>query len=377
MSSLYLHIPFCTNKCQYCDFYSCVDSATEISAYVELLKKNIALLKEEFPQQPPLTTIFFGGGTPSLLTPQQLTELLSTLQETFGVAAGAEISIEANPGTVDLPRLQAYRQAGVNRLSLGIQSFDDRRLAFLGRIHSGTEARQAFASARQAGFDNISIDLIFALPEQSLADLESDLVSLLELNSEHIALYGLTIEEDTPLASRLAAGEFTPCDEDSYSDQYRLIHQRLTEAGFEHYEISNFARPGRRCAHNQVYWKRRSCLAVGCGAHSFYDVGWGERWLIPTDLSSYRSQLAAGRNPARLLEDFDRLTAMKEYVYLALRTADGLVQDEFEQRFSCLPEQVFSAAFNSCRPYLCNRDGNLRFDLSGWLIYDHLISHFL
>ncbi|WP_029914058.1 radical SAM family heme chaperone HemW [Pelobacter seleniigenes] len=377
MSSLYLHIPFCSSKCQYCDFYSGVGSAAEIAEYVELLQQNITLLKKELPQQSPLTTIFFGGGTPSLLSPQQLNALLATLRQTFGVAATAEISIEANPGTLDLARLQGYRQAGVNRLSLGIQSFDDRQLAFLGRIHSGTEARQAFAAARQAGFDNISVDLMFALPGQGLPDLERDLSALLELHSEHISLYGLTIEEETPLAARLAAGEFTPCDEDTYSDQYRLIHQRLTAAGFEHYEISNFARPGRRCAHNLAYWKRRSCLAVGCGGHSFYETGWGERWLIPSDLASYRSQLATGHNPARLLEDFDRQTAMKEYAYLALRTADGLARDDFAQRFSCLPEEVFSAALNSCQPYLLNQDGAWRFDLAGWLIYDHLISHFL
>ncbi len=377
MSSIYLHIPYCAQKCPYCDFYSLAGSRDELADYVRLLKQNISLLGREAHGQAPLATIFFGGGTPSLLDPGQLSDLLAHLDATLGMADQAEITLEANPGTVSSEKLRDYRQAGLNRLSLGIQSLDDRNLKRLGRIHSSRQAVDALRNARQAGFDNISLDLMFALPGQTLEQCAAEVQGLVALEPEHISLYGLSIEPDTPFAEQLARGELRPCGDNLYTAQYRRIDALLADAGYEHYEISNFARPGRRCRHNQVYWQRRSCLAVGCGAHGYLDRNWGERWHIPADLKAYRDAIRQRRNPAVRLETFTCESAMSEYCYLALRTRDGLDLETFRNRFHRDAESYFAAALSQCRGYLEKKGANLHFNLDGWLIYDTLISHFL
>lgn len=378
MSSLYIHIPFCQRKCHYCDFFSLDSfSSSDLDEYVELLGLELQQLVKEYPQTGPLRTLFFGGGTPSLLSVAQLEQLLRKLEKAFGFCADCEITLEANPGTLDQTKLSGYRQAGVNRLSLGVQTLDDQRLQLLGRIHSAAEARQTVGQARDAGFDNISLDLIFALPGQTLDQLAGDVAGLLALQPQHLSLYGLTFEPGTALDGQLQRGELVEVAEQDYVDSYLLINRLLVAAGFEHYEISNFARPGYRCQHNQVYWQRRSCLALGCGAHGFVAAGWGERWHVPSDLSVYRQRLQAGNAALELLETFDRQAAMAETIYLAMRTADGLSRSQFKQRFGVFPEDEFSAAFRRHAAYLKRVDDCWRFDLQGWLLYDHLISSFL
>lgn len=378
MSSLYLHIPFCQRKCHYCDFFSAAGvSPVELDEYVQLLGLELQQLRErKFPVSP-LKTIFFGGGTPSLLSAAQLNSILRELEQAFGFSAGCEISLEANPGTLTAEKLSGYRRAGVNRLSLGVQTLDDEQLQALGRIHSAAEARQAVALARQAGFDNLSLDLIFALPGQSLEQLEADVAGLLALQPEHLALYGLTFEPGTRLHEQLQQAELAEADDQAYADSYLLINKLLTAAGFEHYEISNFARAGQRCRHNQVYWQRQECLAIGCGAHAFIGEGWGERWHVPADLATYRQKLTNGQPALQLLESFDRQAAMAETIYLALRTADGLSRSAFQQCFDVYPEQAFAEAFRRHADRLTLLDDCWRFDLQGWLLYDHLISAFL
>ena len=377
MSSLYLHIPFCSNKCPYCDFFSQVGSQKQLDEYVELLNLDIRILQQKFPHNSPLETIFFGGGTPSLLSAEQIGSLLKNIKGTFDIDKNAEITLEANPGTVDLDQLRGYRQVGVNRLSLGIQSLNDKHLQLLGRIHTADQAQDSVIAARAAGFSNLSLDLMFALPDQDLSSLEEELSLLLELSPEHISLYGLSFEEGTEFAVRRQRGELTACGESLYADQYRLLHERMNAAGFEHYEISNFARPGYRCRHNQVYWRRQTCLALGCGAHSFVADGWGERWHVPPDLPAYRRKLQNGQNAYGLLESFDRQAAMAETVYLTLRTADGLSRKRFRQQFGSFPEELFPDAFRCQAERLKLLDDSWRFDLQGWLLYDHLISAFL
>ncbi len=379
MSSLYLHIPFCSSKCPYCDFFSQVGPQQQIDEYVELLCLNIDVLQRKTSSCPPFKTIFFGGGTPSLLSVKQVERLLSHLERSFGIVAGAEVSLEANPGTVNLERLRGYRQAGVNRLSLGIQSLNEQSLQQLGRIHSAKQAHESVADARVAGFDNLNLDFMFALPDQELTTLGQDIERVLDFSPEHISLYGLSFEEGTPFFKQLQAGKLPPCDENLYADQYQLLHEQLGVAGFEHYEISNFARPKQRCRHNQVYWQRGECLAIGAGGHSFIDREWGERWHIPASLNGYKESLLQGENPAELLETYDQRGAMKEFVYLALRTSDGINLGEFRQKFNCTLAQVFPAAIDRIRPFLdspANSDHH-SFNQNGWLIYDHLISHFL
>ena len=379
MSSLYLHIPFCSSKCPYCDFYSQVGSQQQIAEYVELLNLNLKILKQKNSSFQPFETIFFGGGTPSLLSVSQIESLLNSIQQIFGIETGAEITLEANPGTVTLEQLQGYRQAGINRLSLGIQSLNDQNLRRLGRIHNANQARESIIAARTAGFNNLSLDLMFALPDQDLASLEQEISALLNFSPEHISLYGLSFEEGTEFYAQLQTGKLISCEENLYAEQYLLLHQRLVSAGYEHYEISNFAQPGNRCGHNQIYWQRESCLAVGTGAHSFIEKGWGERWHVPADLNHYRESLSHGKDPAELLERYDHRGAMKEYIYLALRTSNGVDLQEFERKFNRHLKEVFTAALNKTGHYLDShsRPNCYCFDLNGWLLYDHLISHFL
>ena len=377
MSSLYLHIPFCSRKCPYCDFFSEVGTQQKINNYVELLNRNIKILRQHNLDSPPFETIFFGGGTPSLLSIQQIKSILHNIQQNFGIESTAEITLEANPGTIDLDKLQGYRQAGINRLSLGIQSLDDQNLQLLGRIHSAKQAQESIVAARAAGFDNLSLDLIFALPNQCLSALEHDVSALLDFNPEHISLYGLSFEEGTEFFSRLKSGKITVCEESLYADQYLLLHEKLVAAGYDHYEISNFSRPGKRCQHNQVYWQRGNCLAVGVGSHGFDEQEWGTRWHTPTDMKRYEELLLQGRDPAELLETYEHYGAMKEYVYLGLRTRDGINLRKFEQKFGGQYDQVFAAAIHKTRQYIQTDEDHSRFNIKGWLIYDHLISSYL
>ncbi|MCK5826701.1 MAG: radical SAM family heme chaperone HemW [Desulfuromusa sp.] len=377
MSSLYIHIPFCTSKCPYCDFYSQVGSQQQINEYVELLTLNIKILEDKTSSPRPFETIFFGGGTPSLLSIKQIEKILNRVHRSFGIETDAEITLEANPGTVNLEQLQGYRQAGINRLSLGIQSLKDENLQLLGRIHSVSQAGKSIDAARSAGFDNLSLDLIFALPNQDLPALEEEIFALLDFSPEHISLYGLTFEEGTEFSTRLQSGELSSCGENLYAEQYRLLHEQLLAAGYEHYEISNFARPGRRCRHNQIYWQRKNCLAIGAGSHSFIEKEWGERWHIPPNLKHYRESLQYGKNPAELLETYNRQGAMKEFAYLALRTSTGIDRHKFKQKFNLPLEQVFPTALEKTSNFLRTNHDYYNFELDGWLLYDHLISHFL
>lgn len=377
MSSLYLHIPFCSSKCPYCDFYSQVGSSQQLDEYIELLCTHLQFLHHSSPDPVKLETIFFGGGTPSLLTPDQVGTILQQLSKTFGITAEAEISLEANPGTLDGQKLEGYRSEGINRLSLGVQSLRDEQLQMLGRIHSSIEAIRAVEMIRSAGFENLSLDLIFNLPGQSSDSLEKELEELLALRPEHLSLYGLSFEEGTVFEACQRAGEISAVDEDESAAQYLMLHQKLQAAGYEHYEISNFSRPGYRSCHNQVYWQRRSCLAAGCGAHSFNAAGWGERRVVPPDLVRYRNCLERQQDPSEQVETFGRKEAMAETLYLALRTSDGIDSRSFAELYGEAPDCAFPRAFALLSEHLQQNGDRWSFRPESWLLYDHLISHFL
>jgi len=376
-ASLYLHVPFCASKCPYCDFYSQVGNQAQLNAYVELLRRHLALLHTSGELSAPPATVFFGGGTPSLLSPAQIAILLDQLRRNVGLAADAEISLEANPGTVDLERLRGYRRAGINRLSFGVQSLQDKSLQVLGRGHSAEQAVQAVAWARQAGFENVGCDLMFGLPGQDCGDLLQDLAALLQLQPNHLSCYGLTVEEGTPFENLQRSGFWQLPDEELYRDLYLTVHEQLTAAGFEHYEISNYAQPGNACRHNLAYWRRRSCHAVGAGAHSFVAAGYGTRRAVPADLEAYRQALRTGRDPALTLETFDRRGAMAETLYLGLRCREGVAEGDFRRTFGIGVAEVFAEPIRRCGERLRLVDGRWRFDLEGWLLYDHFISFFL
>lgn len=312
--SLYLHIPFCVKKCAYCDFPSHAGREQDIPAYVEALKGEIMEASRTWPNRR-VETVFFGGGTPSILTGSQMKTLMDAVFSSFSVAPDAEISMEANPGTLTPRNLAAYRAAGVNRLSIGVQAMNDRLLKNIGRIHTRAEAADAVRMAKDAGFKNINMDLMYGLPGQSMDDFTDTLHQALALDVPHLSMYSLIVEEGTPLHRRVEEGEEIPGDEETLAMQHAAA-RLLSGFGLERYEISNYARPGFECRHNLTYWRRGEYLGLGCAAHSLME---GARFSNTSSLTDY---LHGVREADRqVLNDTDRL---EETVMLSLRTREGM-----------------------------------------------------
>jgi len=262
VDAIYIHVPFCVNKCEYCDFLSFKSVKSERDRYVEYLGREIGLYPDYR-----YDTVYFGGGTPSLLKPEDIKGILDRLD----IDGGAEITMEVNPKTVDYEKLKAFREAGVNRVSIGVQTFNEKHLKTLGRLHDRERAMTTFQAAREAGFDNISIDLMFSLPNQTMEELEEDLKQIKNMKPEHISIYSLIWEEGTPFFEKLSAGVYRETDNDLEANMYEGIIESLREAGYEHYEISNFALPGMAARHNSKYWENREYVGVGLGASGYVD----------------------------------------------------------------------------------------------------------
>lgn len=377
---LYLHIPFCKRKCPYCAFVSREGNDAEVNNYVDLLVKEMILARGDAPPLQPLDSVYLGGGTPSLLEAEQVARLLERAMQLFGLAADAEITLETNPGTVDFRRLAGFRQAGVNRLSLGVQSFDDRMLAALGRIHTSQQARDTVAAARRAGFTNIGIDLIHALPGQSLEMWRSDLEQAVRLNPEHLSVYGLTVEEGTPFAARYEDKRTLLPDDDLSADMFESADALLTAAGYEHYEIANYARPGCRSRHNSGYWKRDGYLGLGTGAHSFLRNGpYGIRFGNTPDLEAYRSDIGSGKLPRRGLEVLSREDARAEFMFLGLRMAEGVGFMDFVQEFGAELGELYAQQLDMLvsQGLVTMDTKGLRLTRRGMLLSNHVFAQFL
>ncbi|HVU67116.1 MAG TPA: radical SAM family heme chaperone HemW [Ktedonobacteraceae bacterium] len=333
-ASLYFHIPFCHTRCHYCDFNTYAGILPLREPYVRALLKEIELagemarLADGSPRRS--RTIFFGGGTPSLLSVEQVARVLAASRTAFAVDEEAEITLEANPGTLSLERLQGLRAAGVNRLSLGSQSFDADLLRALGRIHSPQEITQAVLFARQAGFTSLNLDFMFGLPDQTMRQWQDTLDEALALRPEHLSLYSLIIEEGTPFATWTAEGRITPGDEDLCADMYEYAEERLRAAGYVNYEISNWSLPGHQCQHNLTYWWNLPYIGMGAGAHSCFG---GRRFSDVLDPQEYIRQLKAGQMPVAESHELSRLQEMTETAFLSLRTAMGLHLPTFAERF--------------------------------------------
>lgn len=333
-ASLYLHIPFCHTRCHYCDFNTYAGILPLREPYVQALLKEIAQagslarLSDGGTRRAP--TIFFGGGTPSLLQAEQVARLLAGCRLAFAVDEDAEITLEANPGTLDLPHLQELRATGITRLSLGAQSFDAGLLQALGRIHSPQEICQAVHLARQAGFRSLNLDCMFGLPDQSMQHWQQTLDQALRLSPEHLSLYSLIIEEGTPFFTWVHEGQITPGDEDLCADMYEYARERLQAEGYEHYEISNWARAGHQCQHNLTYWWNLPYIGLGAGAHSFFA---GTRFSATREPLEYIRQLARGQRPLAERTEVSRQEEMTETAFLGLRLLSGLHLPTFAQRF--------------------------------------------
>ncbi len=337
LSSLYIHIPFCRARCSYCDFFTVVDREADFGRFTTTLRREIDHWSRRAADGASIDTIFFGGGTPSLLDPRLLTEVLGHFRTAFSIDPGAEISLEANPSSTAPERLEQWREAGINRISFGVQSFDDARLRLLGRLHGAAGARLALSQARSAGFDNLSLDLIYGLPSQTIDDWRRDVETALELETEHLSLYGLTVEEGTPLAAQISQGRLAAPDDDISAAMYELAEGLLGEAGFHHYEISNWARPGYECRHNLTYWRNGEFIGLGPGAHSRFR---GKRFAVVPDLGAYLRYAAPDDGAHDLLPGFhevlqelDPITDRRESAMMRLRLSEGLSLGAFSAEF--------------------------------------------
>ncbi len=325
---LYVHIPFCRSKCAYCDFYSMsVQEKTIWDDYVKALVKHIKETGSSLGSHA-VDTVYFGGGTPSLIGHKRLVTLLESIDKHCRLSQGAEISLEGNPDSLEEKSLKKLRRGGFNRLSIGVQSFDDGLLKMLSRPHSSDQAQQAFHSARKAGFDNISLDLLFGLPWQTAAQWAHALHTAVSLGPEHVSCYGLKLEEGTPL--HLNRGEYAFPDDDTQADQYFQCVEGLERAGYKQYEISNFARPGYECRHNMKYWTLQPYVGLGPAAHS--DFG-NRRWSYVRDLKSYVNGVNEEGVLTDDMEEIPRLERAGEYVMLGLRTARGISGNEYSREF--------------------------------------------
>ena len=360
-TAFYIHIPFCQQRCRYCDFNTYSGLLALRPAYVEILRQEIAWWARARPDIE-ATTLYFGGGTPSLLPPERVRDIVNDVRRAFALPVDAEITLEANPGTVDAGTLADLRETGVNRLSLGVQSAHDDELTMLGRIHTWAEAAQAMAQARQAGFDNLSLDLIFGLPNQTLSRWESTVARVLALEPEHLSLYALTVEPGTPLATDIDTGALPSPDEDLAADMYDLAAERLHGAGFWQYEISNWARgtssPDTMWAlppsgktensgpwvshHNLTYWRNDPWLGLGAGAHSWLGQ---RRWSNVLHPTQYVQEGRQGRWTQIESETITSELERGETLMMGLRLAEGVTERRFRDRCGdgiaeCYPETL-------------------------------------
>ena len=327
-TACYIHIPFCDHKCIYCDFYSIITS-DNVQSFLKCLKKEIEHYSAIYSEERELISIYFGGGTPSLMEPDYISEIINNIRENFIVEKNAEITLETNPGTVSLEKLKMFRALGVNRLSIGIQSFDDDELKFLTRIHDSETAIKTVNYAMEAGFENVSLDLIFNLPGQTKSKWIKNLEQAVKLPIKHISAYSLILERGTILNKMVLDGKVKIADEDYDAELYETTIELLTSNGFYQYEVSNFAKPGFECTHNNAYWHYTDYFGFGTSAHSFVD---GKRWWNLSSLKMYIDKIEMSGNAITGSELISPEKAMDEYIMLDLRSS-GLNIKMLENRF--------------------------------------------
>lgn len=327
-SALYIHIPFCDHKCIYCDFYSIITS-DNVQSFLSSLKKETEYFSKLYSEDRIFTSIFFGGGTPSLMQPEYLQDIITHLKNNFTVDDNAEITMETNPGTVNKDKLKRFKEAGINRISIGIQSFDEDELKFLTRIHDKQTAKQTVYDAADVGFENISVDLIFNLPNQTKEKWIENLQTAIELPIKHISTYSLILERGTILNKLVLDGKVKMQDDDYDADLYETTINFLLSNGFYQYEVSNFTKSGYECLHNNAYWRYRDYLGLGTSSHSFVN---GKRWWNYSSLKKYISEVELNGHAVMNSEIISNEQMHDEYVMLALRSS-GLDLIDYKKRF--------------------------------------------
>ena len=367
---LYVHIPFCVRKCQYCDFLSGPSDEETKDRYIEALLKEIRAA--EHTEVYEIVSVFIGGGTPSALKAEAIASIMRTLQEQFFFCEDAEVTIEANPGTVDLEKLTIYRNVGINRLSLGLQSTDAEELKLLGRIHSYEEFLKSYEWAREAGFSNINIDLMFAIPGQTGEAWRQHLYQVAELNPEHISAYSLIIEEGTPFAEQ----NLDLPDEDTEYQMYEDTAEILERYGYRQYEISNYAKQGYMCRHNAGYWQRREYLGFGLGASSLYR---GMRFSNTRRMQEY---LKESRNPDQIRKDvtvLSRNERIEEFMFLGFRMTEGISEKKFEENFDVRLMDVYGDILQKYEEtgFVEHIETKWRLTRKGIHVSNHILADFL
>lgn len=332
---VYVHIPFCVSRCPYCDFNSTASGSPPEEEYVSALVAELSAMVLSEGLSRPLASMYIGGGTPSLFSAKGIAAIIHAIKEAMTPLPSLEVTIEVNPDSASLDKLKGYKDAGVNRLSIGIQSFDDRILKTLGRPHTAAQAAAAMDAGRKAGFANIGADLIFGASGQGLEDWLGDVRKLIRLGPEHVSIYGLTVEEGTPYARLYKEARLLRTPQDKEAEMYSSAIALLKEAGWIHYEISNMAKPGFQSVHNRAYWHGRDYIGLGAGAHSYLSYpGWGRRWWNMAAPDEYMKAASSGSGAITDFETLDREKAMTEAVMLGLRDLEtGMDAASFQGRF--------------------------------------------
>lgn len=340
---LYLHFPFCISKCPYCDFNSYqLKEEKQISSYISALYQEITAYSQKL-KKSNIKTIYLGGGTPTILSGVQIYNILEYCKDKFTVDKNAEITIEANPGTLDGEKIKLIIESGINRLSLGAQSFDNLFLKKIGRIHNTQDIIDSYYLAQEKGFDNINIDIMFALPGQTTKDLQITLKKAVSLKPDHLSLYNLTIKSGTEYYKKYKRGKLKLPTEDEEYDMYNWAINYLEESGFEHYEIANFARPYKRSMHNLIYWQNKPYLGIGAGAYSFIK---GYRYMNYENPARYTKEIMSGKLPVDNGEKLSLRKRMIETIILGLRTKDGVGYKKYKTRFGVNLNDIFSKQVN-------------------------------
>ena len=375
MRGIYVHVPFCARKCGYCDFYSVAGGEEAHDGFPALVEREMDLLLAACPGEArvPADSVYFGGGTPTVLGPGRLNRLLAAVRSRFPVTEDAEITTEANPGTVTGDDFARLREGGFNRVSLGVQSFRPETLAALGRIHSVEDVRAAYRDARRAGFPSVGIDLIFGNPGQGEAAWQEDLDLAVTFLPDHVSAYALTPEPGTPIRAAIDGGGIALPDDDAVARMYAATRETLRAAGYLHYEISNFARPGRECRHNLKYWRRDGYLGLGPSAHGLLFPGgsapFGLRTANPPSLSDYVRALGEGRPPWGSTRACRREEAWKESLIFGLRTSEGVSPAAIEKRNGPPPDGTREAVESLVGSGLLLREGGrLRLPERYWFV---------
>jgi oxygen-independent coproporphyrinogen-3 oxidase len=359
---LYVHVPFCARRCSYCDFSIAVRRDVPSREFADAVLAEWAMWQRDprIEGLAELRTVYFGGGTPSRLAPSEIGRLLERVAATRPIAPAAEITLEANPEDVTPSAAATWRTAGVNRVSLGAQSFAPRVLGWMHRTHEAPAIARAVEAIRGAGIDDISLDLIYAVPDELERDWDADLSAALALEPRHLSLYGLTVEPATPLGRWTARHEVRPAGDERYAAEFLRAHARLEAAGFEHYEVSNYARPGSRARHNAAYWARAPFVGLGPSAHS--GIGDWRRWNLPA-WAAYQRTIGAGRSPLAGEEQLAGGQLRLEALYLGLRTLEGVPEAELGMTAEAWVREGWAE----------RRAGRVRLTAEGWLRLDALV----